>query len=152
MRQTERRDGLPAQELGRLHPAMAGHDLVIVADEHRVGEAKALDAGGDLADLLLGMCSGIARIRTQAGNRQQFDFHGMHGLKFSDDEDSRCPMRAVMSGARGRTLGLRAARSARARVQEFSKVQTNGERACAHQPPGIKKRPAAEGSERMSEQ
>jgi hypothetical protein len=38
-----------------------GNDLAIVADQHRIGETKLLDAVGDLPDLLLGMDAGTAR-------------------------------------------------------------------------------------------
>ncbi len=41
------------QQLGRQHPAVAGDDLIIVADQDRVGESEALDAFRDLLDLLL---------------------------------------------------------------------------------------------------
>jgi hypothetical protein len=41
-----------------------GDDLVIIADQHRVGEAEPLDAVGDLLDLLLGMGAGIAAVDT----------------------------------------------------------------------------------------
>ena len=51
MGKAKRGDALHAKELGGFHPAMSGDDLVIVADQDRVGEAEFPDAVGDLADL-----------------------------------------------------------------------------------------------------
>lgn len=46
----------------RPRPAVAGNDLAVVADQHRVGEAEARDAGGNLLDLFLRVRPGIAGI------------------------------------------------------------------------------------------
>jgi hypothetical protein len=35
------------------HPAVAGDNAVLFVDQHRVGEAKFADRGGDLCDLLV---------------------------------------------------------------------------------------------------
>ncbi len=35
------------------HPAVAGDNAVLFVDQHRVGEAKFADRGGDLRDLLV---------------------------------------------------------------------------------------------------
>jgi hypothetical protein len=48
-----------------------GDDLVLIADQHRVGEAELLDAGGDLPDLLLGMDTGILGEGPQACDRHR---------------------------------------------------------------------------------
>jgi len=56
------RHGLHAEDLGGLNSAVARDDLPVVVDKHRVAEAKPLDALGDLADLLFGVCSCIALI------------------------------------------------------------------------------------------
>ena len=42
--QPERRHALQAEQLGGLDPAVTGDDLVLIADQDRVGEAEALDA------------------------------------------------------------------------------------------------------------
>ena len=59
VRQPERQDALNPEELCCLDPAMAGDDLVLIADEDRVGETEALDASGDLLDLLLGVGASV---------------------------------------------------------------------------------------------
>ncbi len=51
VRKTHRRHLRHAERPCRQHPAMAGDDGVIIGDQHRVGEAEAIDAVGDLADL-----------------------------------------------------------------------------------------------------
>ena len=73
MRQPQRRHGRNAEFLGCHHPAVAGDDLALVADQHRVGEAEALDAVGDLTDLLPRMAPRIARIGSQRVHRQHLD-------------------------------------------------------------------------------
>ena len=69
MRQRDGRHRLPFEQLGRFDPAVAGDDLAIVGDKHRVGEPEPLDRRGDLLDLLLGMRARVARIRTERGDR-----------------------------------------------------------------------------------
>jgi hypothetical protein len=46
---------------------MAGEDLKIVTDQDRVGEAKGLNALGDLLYLRAGMTTRIFGVRTQRG-------------------------------------------------------------------------------------
>ena len=41
---------------------MPGDDLVVIADQDRVGEAELLDTVRDLSDLLLGMAAGILAV------------------------------------------------------------------------------------------
>jgi hypothetical protein len=79
--QANRRDGLQADELGCLHPAMSGDDLVIITDQDRIGEAELPDAVGDLPDLLLGMGTGIPGTGSQAGDRHRLNDHGLHALR-----------------------------------------------------------------------
>jgi len=50
------------QQPGGLHPAVPGDDLVVIADQDRVGEAELLDTVRDLSDLLLGMAAGILAV------------------------------------------------------------------------------------------
>ena len=78
--QPNRRDALQAHEPGCLDSAMAGDDLVIIADQHRIGEAELLNAIGNLPDLLLGMGTRIPCIGSQACDRQRFNDHGLHVL------------------------------------------------------------------------
>jgi hypothetical protein len=80
VREANRRDALQAYELGCLDPAMSGDDLVIIADQHRIGEAELLNAIGNLPDLLLGMGTRIPCIGSQACDRQRFNDHGLHVL------------------------------------------------------------------------
>ena len=61
MRQFDCRHGLPAQRAGGLHPAMAGNDLAVLGDQHRVGESKPADRRRYLLELLLRMGPRIAR-------------------------------------------------------------------------------------------
>jgi hypothetical protein len=49
--QPRRRPAVNAEELRCLDAAMAGDDLVLIADEDRVGKAEALDTSGNLLDL-----------------------------------------------------------------------------------------------------
>jgi hypothetical protein len=72
--QAQRRNTLHAQQLCGFHPAVAGDDLVIIADQDRIGEAEALNAVGDLPDLILGMEAGVFRERPQT-----CDGHRLHG-------------------------------------------------------------------------
>jgi hypothetical protein len=73
MGQAHRGDALESQELGCLHSSVPGDDPVLVADQHRVGEAEPSDALGDLPDLLLGMRAGVFAIRPQAPQRHDLD-------------------------------------------------------------------------------
>jgi hypothetical protein len=67
------------QQLCGLDAAMARDDFVVVADQHRVGETKPLDAVGDLSDLLSGMGACVASIGFETGNGHSFDLHAVHG-------------------------------------------------------------------------
>ena len=42
-----------AEQMRGEHPAVAGDNAVLLVDQHRVGEAKFADRGGDLRDLLV---------------------------------------------------------------------------------------------------
>ncbi len=55
------------------HPAVAGNDHAVVADQHRVDEAELGDRSRDLRHLLLGMGAGIARVRDQSLERPALD-------------------------------------------------------------------------------
>jgi hypothetical protein len=44
-----------------------GDDFIVVADQHRIGEAEPLNAVGDLADLLPGVRAGVLRKRAGEG-------------------------------------------------------------------------------------
>jgi hypothetical protein len=76
--EAKRRDTFQAQKLCGRQAAMPGDDLPIIADEDWIGEAEPRDAVGNLPDLLLGMCTGIARKRPQARDRHRFDGQGFH--------------------------------------------------------------------------
>jgi hypothetical protein len=73
MRQAKRGDAFHAEELGGFDPPMSGNNLVVVADEDRIGEPELADAVGDLSDLTPGMCSGVTRVRPQACDRDRFN-------------------------------------------------------------------------------
>ena len=66
---------LDAEQLRRCYAAVTGDDLPLVVDEDRIAKAKSLDALGDLADLLLGVCSRIARVRSKRSDRAALDLH-----------------------------------------------------------------------------
>src|SRR5438132_826867 len=59
------RDGLHAQELGSLEATVARNDLVIAVDQQRIVEAKFLDRGSNLLDLLLRVHSGVGMSRSE---------------------------------------------------------------------------------------
>ena len=61
-----------AQKPCCLDPAMASQDCLLIVDKDRIGEAEALDAVGNLAQLLPRVHSGIARPRAQCRNGDQF--------------------------------------------------------------------------------
>jgi hypothetical protein len=87
LRQPQRRNSAPSEMPGGLDAAMSSDDLVIVADQHRIGKAEPLDTSGDLPDLFAGMGAGIARIRLKLVNGHSFNGHGSHGrdcLQFED--------------------------------------------------------------------
>ena len=47
------------------HPVMAGDNAVLFVDQHRVGEAKFADRGGDLRDLLVAVRARVSGIGDQ---------------------------------------------------------------------------------------
>ena len=53
VRQDDARHLVEAEQMGGEHPAVAGNNAVLFVDQHRVGEAKFADRGGDLRDLLV---------------------------------------------------------------------------------------------------
>jgi hypothetical protein len=73
MREAEGRNGIEAEFLGCHYPPVAGNDLVLVADQNRVGESKPGDAVGNLAYLFAGMLSGIAGIGSKETDRKHLD-------------------------------------------------------------------------------
>ena len=79
MRERDRRHRLHAEQASRLDPTMAGNDLAFVRHQHRVREAEAFDAVGDLSDLFLGVCARIARVRFQRRNATIEHLIQMHG-------------------------------------------------------------------------
>ena len=48
------------------HPAVSGDNAVLFVDQHRVGEAKFADRGGDLRDLLVAVRARVFRRRGSA--------------------------------------------------------------------------------------
>src|SRR5258708_39142312 len=80
MSQAHRRDAVQAEQLCGLDPAVAGNDLAVLSDQNWIGEAEPPNAVGDLADLLLGMDSGIAGMRPQARDQHRFDGTRKGGL------------------------------------------------------------------------
>src|SRR5690606_31166446 len=65
VRQRQARHCLSAEQVGRLDAAMTGDDLAVIRHEHRVGEPKALDRGGDLLELFRGMGARVIRVRAE---------------------------------------------------------------------------------------
>jgi hypothetical protein len=55
---------------------MSGNDLIILVDQHGVVEAEALDASGNLPDLLGRVGTGVARIGSQRVGRAISKFMG----------------------------------------------------------------------------
>ena len=53
VRQDDARHLVEAERMRGEHPAVAGDNAVLFVDQHRVGEAKFTDRGGDLRDLLV---------------------------------------------------------------------------------------------------
>src|SRR5438105_9033413 len=47
------------------HPAVAGDNAVLFVDQHRVGEAKFADRGGDLRDLLVAVRARVSGVGDQ---------------------------------------------------------------------------------------
>ena len=84
VRQPQRRNCGLSKEPDSLHAAVAGNDLVGVADQHRVVKPEPFYASGDLLDLLSGMSAGVAWIRVQLLNRKAFNVHGFHDFHLSN--------------------------------------------------------------------
>jgi hypothetical protein len=61
---------------------MAGNDLAVLTDQHRIGEAELPDAVGDLSDLLLGVGPGIAGMRPQARDRHRLDGYMLDATRY----------------------------------------------------------------------
>jgi hypothetical protein len=76
---------------------MASNDLVLVIDQERDVESKRLDALSDLADLLVGMNSGIAGIGLQSCRREvsnlQLRSQQVHLFPSAHNEQSHCDRR-----------------------------------------------------------
>jgi hypothetical protein len=68
-----------AEELRRLHPAVAGEDCVLNVDQHWAGEAEGPDAVGDLPDLLSGVGARVARPGPETGGVDLLDRLGGEG-------------------------------------------------------------------------
>ena len=62
-----------AELLGGQHPAVAGDDHVVGADQHRVHEAELGNRGRNLGDLICRMGPGVADIGDQPRNRAGLD-------------------------------------------------------------------------------
>jgi hypothetical protein len=77
--QTKGWNALDSEELCGFDPAVTGDDLIVVADQHRVREPEALDAAGDLLDLLLRVGGGVGSVRAQARDALGLNGHGLHG-------------------------------------------------------------------------
>ena len=63
---------------GAEHPAVAGDDRAVLADQHRVGPAPFPDRGRDLIDLRLAVGAGIARIRDKRSIGQRSTLSAGH--------------------------------------------------------------------------
>jgi hypothetical protein len=70
--------GLEPELLGRLQAGVARDDAISLVDQDRIDEAELLDAVGDLLDLLLGMGTGIARIRLEIRDGDMLDLKAVH--------------------------------------------------------------------------
>jgi hypothetical protein len=80
MGETQRRDALQPKKFCGLDTAVAGDDLAVLPDQHRVGEPEPPDAVGDLLHLLLGMGARIARIGPQPRHRHRLDDAALAGI------------------------------------------------------------------------
>ena len=75
VRQDDARHLVEAEQMGGEHPAVAGDNAVLFVDQHRVGEAKFADRGGDLRDLLVAVrarVSGVGDQRRAPAPRSRF--------------------------------------------------------------------------------
>jgi hypothetical protein len=72
---------------------VTGNDLIFFADEDRVGETEALDASGNLLDLLFGVSASVSGVGTQVPDAHGLDGHVRHFFY---------PIFKVTSGRRGR--------------------------------------------------
>ena len=72
MGEAEGGDDLEADQLGGSDTAMAGNDLVLIADQNGVRKPELLDAVGDLPDLALRMLAGVTGVWLQRVGRSIF--------------------------------------------------------------------------------
>ena len=62
VRQDDARHLVEAEQMRSEHPAVAGDNAVLFVDQHRVGEAKFADRGGDLRDLLVAVRARVSGV------------------------------------------------------------------------------------------
>ena len=76
-----------------LKPAVPGEKDMALVYQHRDSKTKRLNAGGDLGDLLLRMCAGVARVRPDLREHERLD--KMHvappGKESRADEGASAP-------------------------------------------------------------
>ena len=78
---------------------MPGEHPVVLVDDDRIDESDGLDAVGDLANLLLGMRAGVARVRLQRIRRQKDEvrrvelWQGRAEFFFHDERTFNAPPR-----------------------------------------------------------
>ena len=65
VRQDDARHLVEAEQMRGEHPAVAGDNAVLFVDQHRVGEAKFADRGGDLRDLLVAVRARVSGVGDQ---------------------------------------------------------------------------------------
>ena len=65
VRQDDARHLVEAEQMRAEHPAVAGDNAVLFVDQHRVGEAKFADRGGDLRDLLVAVRARVSGVGDQ---------------------------------------------------------------------------------------
>ena len=73
MRQAHGWNNLDTEKLRGGDASMAGDDLAVVGDQHRIAETKALDRRRDLLNLSLAMSARVSRIGLKQFNRYIFD-------------------------------------------------------------------------------
>ena len=89
VRQAQGRHLLHVQQLGRGDTTMAGDNLTVFIDQHRIGEPELPDAVGNLSDLLLGVGARVALIGLEPAHRDHVD--PAAGIKRSGEADcGRC--------------------------------------------------------------
>jgi hypothetical protein len=75
VRQDDARHLVEAEQTRGEHPAVAGDNAVLFVDQHRVGEAKFADRGGDLRDLLVAVRARVSGV----GDQQEGQKSRAHG-------------------------------------------------------------------------